>query len=182
MSERTLIAVDDLVLRSCQAWRRRWFLLACGDFAAGRFNCMTTAWGTVGALWDRPVAMVAVKPGRYTFEFLQSFPSFTLCLFPAAWKRTLLYLGTHSGRQGDKIAACGLTPIASSRVAAPGFAEAELILECETLYADDYRPEGFAHEATGDSFRSKTRHRLFFAEIKAVFGMPEYATSGPGAS
>ena len=172
--ERVPIAVEDLVLQSYHAWRRRWFLLSTGDFSAGKYNCMTVAWGAVGSMWDRPVAIVAVKPSRYSFGFLERYPSFTLCQFPASWKRTLLYLGSKSGRDTDKITESGLTPIASSRVAAPSFAEAELVIECEIVYADDYKPEGFKKEALHDSNRSQSYHRLFFGEIKAVFGSEGY--------
>jgi flavin reductase (DIM6/NTAB) family NADH-FMN oxidoreductase RutF len=172
--ERTAIAVETLVLRSYHIWRRQWFLLAAGDLAAGEYNCMTVAWGAVGSMWDRPLAMVAVKPSRYTCSLLERFPSFTLCHFPAACKKKLLYLGTTSGREVDKIAASGLTPIPSSRVGAPGFAEADLIIECETRYADDYEPEKSRRATLEDGSRSQHDHRLFFGEIQAVFGTAEY--------
>ncbi|MBN1837296.1 MAG: flavin reductase [Spirochaetales bacterium] len=173
--ERLAIPVEDLTLRSYHLWKREWLLLTAGDYAAGQYNSMTVAWGAVGAMWDRPLAAVAVKPTRHTFSFLERFPSFTLCHFPAAWKKKLLYLGTQSGRDLDKIAESGLTPIPSSQVGAPGYAEADLILECETLYSDDYKPERFQSEALGQGHRSKSPHRVFFGEIRAVFGTPEYA-------
>jgi len=173
--ERLPIPVEDLVLRSYHAWKRQWFLLTAGDFAAGEYNCMTVAWGAVGSMWDRPVAAVAVKPTRRTFAFLEGYPSFTLCHFPGTWKKKLLYLGTTSGRDLDKIAESGLTPILSSRVAAPGFAEADLILECEILYSQDYEPERARSEALQGSYRSGSYHRIFFGEIRGVFGTEEYA-------
>ena len=116
---RRAIPADDLLLPACRAWRRDCFLLAAGDFPSGRYNCMTVGWGGIGALWDRPVALVAVKPGRHTFDFLERFPTFTLSRFPESYRRTLLYLGTHSGRDEDKIRESGLTPIASAVAAAP---------------------------------------------------------------
>ena len=70
------IPADELVLPVFRAWRRDWFLLAAGDFAAGQYNCMTVGWGGFVRLWDRPVALVAVKPSRHTFGFLQRFPGF----------------------------------------------------------------------------------------------------------
>lgn len=174
--ERVPIPVDDLALRSYHAWRREWFLLAAGDFPSGSYNCMTVAWGALGSMWDRPLAMVAVKPSRHTFGFLERCPSFTLSHFPPAWKKSLLYLGSNSGRDLDKISETGLTPIASSRVRAPSFAEADLVVECEIVYADDYDPGHFRREALAKSSRSEHSHRLFFGEIKAVFGTPDYRT------
>jgi flavin reductase (DIM6/NTAB) family NADH-FMN oxidoreductase RutF len=172
--ERLPIAADELAVRSYHAWRRQWFLLAAGDFPSDSYNCMTVAWGALGSMWDRPLAMVAVKPSRHTFAFLERYPSFTLCHFPPTGRKTLLYLGSSSGRDVDKITESGLTPVASTRVGAPSFAEADLVLECELAYADDYEPEHFRRDAPRGSSRSEHSHRLFFGEIVAVFGTPEY--------
>jgi flavin reductase (DIM6/NTAB) family NADH-FMN oxidoreductase RutF len=165
---RRSIPPEELVLPVFRAWRRDWFLLAAGDFAAGQFNCLTVGWGGLAHLWDRPVALVAVKPTRHTFGFLERFPSFTLNHFPPQFRKALLYLGTHSGRDGDKIAASGLIPMASSAVPAPCFAEADLVLECLQAYADDYRPEQALLEALQSGERSGRTHRFFFGEVRAV--------------
>lgn len=172
---RRLIPADELVLPVFQAWRRDWFLLAAGDFAAGQYNCMTLGWGGFLRLWDRPVALVAVKPSRHTFGFLQRFPAFTLNHFSADFRKELLLLGTRSGRDGDKVADSGLTPMASTAVPAPCFAEADLVLECVQAYADDYRPELAFLEAMAGGERSGLPHRFFFGEVRAVLGDPRYA-------
>jgi flavin reductase (DIM6/NTAB) family NADH-FMN oxidoreductase RutF len=142
--------------------------LAAGDFAAGQFNCLTVGWGGLARLWDRPVAFVAVKPTRHTFSFLERFPRFTLNHFPPPFRKALLYLGTHSGRDGNKLGASGLTPMASTGVAAPCFVEADLMLECEKAYADDYRPEQALLAALANGERSGRTHRFFFGEVRAV--------------
>ena len=168
------IAVDDLLLPGFRAWRRDGFLLAAGDFAAGTYNCMTVGWGGIGCLWDRPVALVAVKPTRHTFDFLERFPSFTLNHFTPEFRKALLYLGTRSGREGDKLAASGLTPIASTVVAAPTFAETDLVLECVKAYTDDYRPELALLESLRSSSRAGHHHRFFFGEVRTVLGEAQY--------
>jgi flavin reductase (DIM6/NTAB) family NADH-FMN oxidoreductase RutF len=109
-----------------------------------------------------------VKPTRYTYDFLESFPTFTLCHFPPEHRKALLYLGTHSGRDGDKISASGLTPMLSTAVAAPCFAEADLVFECLKVYAEDYRPELALLEALRRGERSGRTHRFFFGEVRAV--------------
>jgi flavin reductase (DIM6/NTAB) family NADH-FMN oxidoreductase RutF len=175
VAAREPIPADGLVLPPFRAWHRDGFLLVAGDLAAGTWNCMTVGWGGLGCLWDRPVALAGVKPGRYTFEFLERFPEFTLCHFPAQYRKALLYLGTHSGRQGDKIAASGLTPAASTLVAAPCFAEADLVIECVQLYVDDYKPEGARDESLRAGARSGREHRLVYGEVRAISGEPRYA-------
>jgi len=47
------------------------------------------------------------------------------------------YLGTASGRDADKFAATGLTPVRSDLVDAPYVAECPLVLECRLVHAID---------------------------------------------
>jgi len=122
---------------------RQWMLITAGDFAKGDFNTMTIGWGAIGTMWSRPFAFVAVRHSRYTYQFTQKYDTFTLCAFPEEHRQALRLLGSRSGRDGDKITASGLTPEAASVVAAPSFAEAELVIECQKMYADDLNPVHF---------------------------------------
>lgn len=164
------IPPDELVLRPHALWGRQWLLLAAGDFAAKRYNCMTVAWGSLGTMWNRPFAQVVVRPTRYTYEFMAAYDTFTLCAFPEALRPALQLLGSRSGRDGDKIAAAGLTPVAASRVAAPAFAEAELVLECRRLYWQDLDPSHWCDPAIEDQYPQRDYHRVTFGEILAVRG------------
>jgi flavin reductase (DIM6/NTAB) family NADH-FMN oxidoreductase RutF len=168
------IAFDSLLVPAFGAWRRDAFLLTAGDFASGQYNCMTVGWGALGQLWDRPIALVGVKPTRHTCGFLERFPTFTLCHFAPEHRKALLYLGTRSGRDGDKVSASGLTPMASTIVPAPCFAEADLVLECEKLYAEDFRPESLLSEELAAAKRAGSPHRFFFGAVRAVLGDARY--------
>jgi len=151
-------------------WRERWFLLAAGDFAAGTYNFLTVAWGGLGCMWKHPLAMIVVRPTRYTYEFLEKFPDFTLNLFPPGFSDKLTYCGSHSGRQVDKVRETGLTPTACRRVAAPGFAEAELVLECRKTYYSDLQPAHFLADYIEGNYPAKDYHRVYFGEILAASG------------
>jgi len=168
------IKPDDLVLKPHGLWGRQWLLLAAGDFAAGRHNCMTVAWGSLGTMWNRPFAQVVVRPTRYTYEFMESHDTFTLCAFPEALRPALQLLGTRSGRDGDKIAAASLTPVAAARVAAPVFAEAELALECRKLYWQDLEPAHWCDPSIEDQYPQRDYHRVYFGEILAARGTEAY--------
>jgi len=104
------IPYDKLILPVCRAWEQQWLLLTAGDFSAGAFNPMTVAWGAFGVMWSRPLAMVVVRPTRYTYRFMEQYETFTLCAFHEEHRDKLEYCGNHSGRNGDKAKACGLTP------------------------------------------------------------------------
>lgn len=163
-----------LRLPAVGAFKDRWFLLAAGDFAAGSWNVMTVAWGGLGCMWKRPLAMIVVRPTRYTYEFLERHDHFTLSQLPAAMADKLNYIGSHSGRQVDKMRQTGLTPLASHKVAAPGFAEAELILECRKTYFDNLEPAHFLAGYIEENYPQKDYHRLYFGEILAAFGTDAY--------
>lgn len=151
-----------------------WLLLTAGEFKPGAYNAMTISWGGFGVMWDRPVAAVVVRPSRYTYQFMERGASFTVCAFPPEQKRALDLLGTKSGRDGDKIAEAGLTPLPSSRISAPGYAEAELILECRKIYGDDLRPDRFLADYIEPCYQGKNYHRLYLGEILTAHGVPKY--------
>jgi len=168
------ISFDELLVRSHYLWNKQRLLLTAGDFAAGRFNTMTVGWGSLGTMWGRPFAQVVVRPVRYTFQFTEQYDTFTLCVLPAHLQPAWQLLGTKSGRDGDKIAESGLTPVASTRVAAPSFAEAELVIECRKIYWDDIVPEHFLDPAIDQHYPNKDYHRVYFGEILAIHGHEQY--------
>ena len=168
------IAFDRLCVKTYHLWSDQWLLLTSGDFAGNDFNTMTVGWGSLGNMWGKPFAQVVVRPSRHTYSFMERFDSFTLCAFPERFQDTLSMLGSRSGRDGDKIAESGLTPIRSARVAAPGFDEAELIIECKKLYWDDLEPSRFLDPEIEANYPQKDYHRVYFGEIVAVWGESKY--------
>lgn len=172
--ERVEIPPARFVARPLRIWDRGWFLLTAGDPEAGRCNTMTVSWGFFGTLWNRPAAQVVVRPTRHTFGFMENFEDFTLCAFPAARRETLRMLGTRSGRDGDKIAASGLTLAPAARVRSPGFAEAELIVECRKLYWQDLDPAHFLDPSIEEEYPERDYHRLYLGEVLAVSGTRDY--------
>jgi flavin reductase (DIM6/NTAB) family NADH-FMN oxidoreductase RutF len=168
------IPIDDFQARCHHLWDSRWLLLTAGDLASGEFNPMTVAWGSFGTMWRKPFAQVVVRPTRHTYGFTERHDSFTLCAFPEACRPLLKLLGTRSGRDIDKIAESGLTPVASQAVAAPGFAEAELVVECRKMYWDDVRPDRFLDPAIDACYPERDYHRIYYGEILAVRGTAAY--------
>jgi len=171
------ISFGELLVRSHYLWNTQRLLLTAGDFAAGRYNTMTVGWGSLGTMWGRPFAQVVVRPVRYTFQFMEQYETFTLSVLPARLEPAWQLLGSKSGRDGDKIAESGLTPVASTRVAAPCFAEAELVIECRKIYWDDFAPEHFLDPAIDLHYPNKDYHRVYFGEIVAIHGQAQYKSA-----
>jgi flavin reductase (DIM6/NTAB) family NADH-FMN oxidoreductase RutF len=121
-------------------------------------------------MWSKPFALVAVRPTRHTWHFCEKADSFTLCAFTETHRSKLSYCGSHSGRDGDKVKAAGLTPIRSRIVRSPGFDEAELVVECRKMYFADLDPSHFLDPSIESSYPKKDYHRLYLGEIVAVSG------------
>ena len=170
------IPIEAFVVHPQHLWSSQGALLTSGDFTESRFNAMTVGWGSLGVMWKIPFVQVVVRPVRYTYEFMERYDTFTLCAFPEKYRQALQFLGTKSGRDGDKIAESGLTPIASTKVAAPSYAEAELVLECRKIYWDDMAKDHFLDARIEKNYPRKDYHRIYYGEIVAVLGEEQYGT------
>ena len=168
------IPINKFVLKAHDLWLNRWFLLTTGDYDKKRYNTMTVAWGYFGIMWNKPIAVVVVRPTRYTYEFINKYETFTLCAFPARYKDDLLHLGSTSGRDGDKISETNLHIIPSQKVSSPSFKEAELIIECKKVYWDDFNPSNFLDKSIDENYPEKDYHQFYFGEIIGIVGDDSY--------
>ena len=109
-----------------------WALVTAGD--RERFNTMTISWGGMGIMWNKPVVFSFIRPQRYTFEFTEQNDRFTMSFFDEEYRKALAFCGSKSGRDMDKIAVSGLTPVEGRTVSVPALAEFPVTLECRVLY------------------------------------------------
>lgn len=139
-----------------------WMLITAGELS--HFNTMTASWGGLGILWGKKVAFCVIRPQRYTFAFMEKYDRFTLSFFEEDYREALNYCGTHSGRNEDKVRACGLTPVETS----PGlvsFMESRLILECKKLYFHDLDPHHFLDPSLSEVYPARDYHRMYIGEV-----------------
>jgi flavin reductase (DIM6/NTAB) family NADH-FMN oxidoreductase RutF len=134
--------------------------------SSDRFNTMTASWGGWGHLWNRDVTFSFVRPPRYTFGFMEATEHYTLCFFGKEHQAALDYCGSRSGRDVDKIAATGLTPVADEATGAIYFAEARLALVCCKLYAQDLTADSFVEKGIiGETYGKADFHRMYVGQI-----------------
>ena len=117
----------------------RWALVTAGTPEA--FNTCTVSWGSMGNVWgpnggDMSTVTVYIHPARYTQEFMAKYDTFTVSFFPESYRTALGYLGSHSGRDEDKVANSGLTPVAAGDGVT--FKEADLTFVCKKLYEHQF--------------------------------------------
>jgi len=139
-----------------------WMLVTAGTIES--FNMLTASWGGVGILWERKVAMCVIRPHRYTFEFMERSPAFSLSFFDEKYRKALKLCGKVSGRDIDKAKAAGLTPIEGRR-GGIYFDEARLVLECRKIYWHDLDPTHFIEPKLGVFYPNMDFHRLYVGEI-----------------
>jgi flavin reductase (DIM6/NTAB) family NADH-FMN oxidoreductase RutF len=138
-----------------------WMLITAGD--RDSFNTMTASWGGLGVLWERKVAFCFVRPTRYTYQFMERSQLYTLSFYGEQHRKTLTFLGSHSGRNQDKVGESGLTPVKDDGFIY--FNEARLVLVCRKLYFQDIGPERFLDPKIMDMYPQKDFHRMYVGEI-----------------
>ena len=98
----------------------------------GKANLMTAAWG--GICNSNPTSlMVALRPATYSHDHVIERKAFTVGIATERLVREADFLGMASGRDRDKFADAGLTPVRAEKVDAPYAAECPVVLECSLV-------------------------------------------------
>lgn len=164
MDKQSFRAVDPLEIDPIfERIGKDWMLISASD--SERKNTMTASWGTCGILWNKPVAVCFIRPQRYTCPIVETADRLSLAFFDGAYRDALSYCGRHSGRDGDKFAASGLTPVMTEE-GVPYPKEASLVLVCRKLYADTLKMDGFLDPSLLSHYPAKDFHRVFVCEIE----------------
>lgn len=165
------IAFEELRVNPFTMIAKDWMLITAGAKETG-YNTMTASWGHLGSIWGhgggRPTAVIYVRLQRYTKEFVDREERFTVTFFDQQYHSALTYLGSHSGRDGDKVAHVGLTPVFDDGVTY--FAEAKLVLVCRKLYQAPLHEENFlSKEVVEEYYPQRDFHDMYIAEIEKVY-------------
>ena len=145
-------------------WFRDAQLLASGN--REKSNAMTIGWGGIGTLWGKTAMTVYVAEQRYTKQFMDTSEYFTVMTFGVENSKVLTYMGTKSGRDGDKAAALGLHT-AYTPNGAPYYTEAEMVIECKTMYAAPFDPKYFKSEVPKVRYKDSPAgiHSMYIGEV-----------------
>jgi len=144
-----------------------WMLITAKDESKGTVNAMTASWGALGVLWNKPIATCFIRPQRYTYGLAEQNERISLAFLGEEYRAALRLCGTKSGRDCDKLAEAGLT--CSELDGVPVIAEAELVLICRKLYADDIKKDCFLDEALLGNYPEEDYHRIYVCEIEGVY-------------
>ena len=136
------IAIEQLNDNVFTTIGKEWLLITAGN--RENFNMMTASWGCLGWLWNKPVAVVFIRPERYTHGLAESNEYMTLNFLGTNEEARKIYAvcGSKSGRDINKAEVTGLTPIATE-LGNVTYEQARLTLECRKLYKDSIKPSSF---------------------------------------
>ncbi len=98
----------------------------------GNPNVMTIAWGGI-CCSKPPCVAVSLRKATYSYGSIVERKAFTVNIPSENYAKEVDYFGSVSGRNEDKFASSGLTPVKSEAVDAPYVNEFPLILECKLV-------------------------------------------------
>ncbi len=102
-------------------------LVSCGNHE--RSNLFTVAWtGTICT--NPPMLYISVRPERFSYGLIKDSMEFTVNLTTAEMAKATDWCGVRSGRDYDKWAETGLTPMPGVAVRSPYIDESPLSIEC----------------------------------------------------
>lgn len=132
-----------------------WVVLVATE-KEGRYNVMTASWQMPVSV-SPPLIAVSVAKKHLTAEYILAGRNFTVNVPGRNLLPQVHYCGTVSGREADKFAATGLTPVPGEKVAAPLIAECLAGVECRLWNVYD----------GGD-------HHIFVGEVVAAVAAAEH--------
>lgn len=159
------INIYDIDKNAFQMIGKDWFLICASN--GNSSNCMTASWGQMGVLWNKPIFTCVIRPQRYTFEFVEKTDTVSICFFDETYRSALTFCGRNSGRDVDKIAVTGLTPIYENDTVY--YEQANLVLICKKIYVSDIKETQFLDQSICNSaYPDKDYHRSYTLEVLKV--------------
>jgi len=135
----------------------------------GKNNVMTVGWGLVGVFWSVPVFLVAVRPSRFSHEFIEETGEFTVNVPGEGMNDVVEYCGKVSGRKHDKFAECKLTLLKGKKVHAPVIKECKIHYECQVMHKLEVVPGLVPANVKKTFYPRGDHHTVYFGKIVAVY-------------
>ncbi len=151
-------------------------LLSKGVFlttaAEDKVNTMSIGWGYLGWAWKKPIFGVMVRHSRFTHELLEKNAQFTVTVPTVDMSKEMAFCGTKSGRDTDKIKACGFELLPGKTVSVPVLNCKGYQYECRVLCKTEMTEGCMPEEAEKLWYGPQTGgdlHTFYFGEITACY-------------
>lgn len=129
-------------------------------------NTMTIGWAFFGPSWKKDCFVAMVRKSRHTHAMIEESGVFTVSIpAPGTLREQLALCGSKSGRDMDKFAAAGLTPVSGSQVDCPIVGECAFHMECRVVLTQDMTPDRLDAAIDKSAYAKGDYHTLYFGEI-----------------
>jgi flavin reductase (DIM6/NTAB) family NADH-FMN oxidoreductase RutF len=155
------------------------FTLAGKDYfaiTAGKedhYNSMIGSGGGLAVLFKKPATWCVIRADRYTLELILKEQTYTMSYFPDEYREQMLFLGSKSGRNSEKMKEVALTSV-QTPFGDMSFKEARLIIECTLKQITTPNPNDFYSQEAKDyikeAYKKESDYRKYvFGEITRVW-------------
>ncbi len=137
------------------------------------YNSMIGSGGGLGVLFKKPTTWCIIRADRYTLDMIQKEQTYTMSYFSSEYKEQMLFLGSKSGRDSEKMKEVELTSVQTPS-GDMSFKEARLIIECKLTEITTPNPNDFYTQEAKDSIKeayTESNHyrKYVFGEITHVW-------------
>lgn len=130
-------------------------MVSCGS-EESEYNIVTVSW--TGTLCTDPaMCYISLRPSRHSHAIIKKNGCFVINLTTSSLAFAADWCGVKSGRDHDKFAEMGLTPVPAARIKAPMIKESPVNIECLVK-----------------EIRELGSHDMFIAEVLAVHADKKY--------
>ncbi len=129
-------------------------LVSCRD-NEGRNNALAVGYAC-NCSFDPPMVMVGIRPSRYSYHIVKESGVFVVNLVSEELREKYAYLGSHSGRDEDKLEKLGMKLGEGVKVNAPLLLDCPVNIECTVV----------------DSIRTGS-HEMFVGKVEYIHAREE---------
>lgn len=150
-------------------WPLKTYLITCGDIAS-KVNIIAVSF-CMPAAGQPPQLVCAIGKTFYSHELISQTGQFVVNVPPKSLKKEVYYCGSHSGRDVNKFAETGLTPLPARCVKAPIISECVAHMECVVVGSIDTK------SYDGADLRPNIANKtLFLGEVLEAYADEDYAS------
>lgn len=150
------LKIDEMIKDGC--------LITAGNI--DNYNTMTIGWGMIGTIWRKKTFIAYVKPCRYTYQFVENNEYFTISFYDKKYSEAMMYLGTKSGKDCDKVKDVNFHPVNVNKSVT--FEEAYYTIVCKKYYYTDVNKDNLPNEVIDRYYKDDCLHHVYYGEIVEI--------------
>ena len=135
----------------------------------GRENVMTIGWANIGIMWYEPVLCVMVRPVRHTYKLMENAEYFSVNIPFEKLKKELMFCGTKSGRDTNKLKECSLSTMKGKENGISVIADCNLFYECKIIHKNSVCGDVLEKSIDSKYYPSKDYHTIYYGKILSSY-------------